>query len=864
MTLSTLLGASGHFEYQLLAPGTPGAPATVNTIETTSMRTSKTGTESLSQLFGTTAITSGNFQVILSAEDTPIETAYSAPSVISLPFQVTGSSGFVVSALGADVDTPPMTPTNLVSAPRHAGEAVLGWTASRDLETPSQELTYNLSVGTHPGSDNVISTQNLGKTTSYTVTDLPDGTYYWSVQASDPLATTSEQASGSFALGGTIFASWSNMDGAAGATNLQVTLSTPLSGGSHFNYLLLAPGTTPSTPISADSIDTTSMRAGTTEVESLSQLFGTTAITSGDFQVTLAVCDPTGGSYVRSSNVSLPFSVTGSGGFVPAAIAQAINTPPTTPGNTSASFISAGKVKLQWDAANDSETQQSELTYTVRVGTRPGDDDIISTQSIGKATDYIVSALPDGTYYWSVQASDSFAATSSFTDSSFALGGTIFASWDNADGSAGAANIKVTLATPLGANSHFGYQLLAPGTPGAPRTVNISETTAMRTGTTETESLSQLFGATLITSGNFQLALAIYDPSNTGYTRSSNVSLPFSVVDSGFVPTAITASLNTPPTTPTNLTAEAVGSGKAVLRWDASNDFETQQSNLTYTVRVGTRPGTDNVISTRNIGKTTSYTIRGLSGGTYYWGVEARDSLSAVSGFAADSSFAITAKCFISLGIDNADGGFYSVTPAGIKPTAEEGVNVAFFSPTKAHSSLTYTLIRKSGTRRPVIVRTITKHGIFSGIRRLSLPTLFGSPIRNGDYMVAVSVNQGVSRLLFELSPAGRAVIPAKALAVTSPPTVPTRLATTAKGNRATLTWAAAKDFVAASESLGYRLRVGTRPNKFNILSTKAIGRTTSYTLRGLHKGTYYWSVQAINPHSAHSTFSASRVFRLR
>jgi len=146
------------------------------------------------------------------------------------------------------------------------------------------------------------------------------------------------------------------------------------------------------------------------------------------------------------------------------------NTPPTPPTALTASPAGAGKATLQWTASTDAETASSGLTYILRVGTTPGGSDIIPIQNIGKTTVYTLILLPDDTYYWSVQASDSLATSSFAADSSFALGGTIFASWSNTSGAAGATNLKVTLSTLLGASGHFEYQLLAPGTPGAPAT----------------------------------------------------------------------------------------------------------------------------------------------------------------------------------------------------------------------------------------------------------------------------------------------------------------------------------------------------------------------------------------------------------
>jgi hypothetical protein len=73
------------------------------------------------------------------------------------------------------------------------------WDAASDDQTPAGGLSYNLRVGSAPGTDDIFSgaadpssgyrripdTSNARKTFSWALKDLPDGTYYWSVQAID-------------------------------------------------------------------------------------------------------------------------------------------------------------------------------------------------------------------------------------------------------------------------------------------------------------------------------------------------------------------------------------------------------------------------------------------------------------------------------------------------------------------------------------------------------------------------------------------------------------------------------------------------------------------------------------------------------
>lgn len=89
-----------------------------------------------------------------------------------------------------------------------------------------------------------------------------------------------------------------------------------------------------------------------------------------------------------------------------------------------------------------------------------------------------------------------------------------------------------------------------------------------------------------------------------------------------------------------------------VLTWDASTDNETASAGLTYEIYVGTSPGAMDVISPLSDKTTgarkvaapgkirgTSFTLRGLPEGTYYWGVQAIDPAFGASAFTAEQSF---------------------------------------------------------------------------------------------------------------------------------------------------------------------------------------------------------------------------------
>ena len=114
-----------------------------------------------------------------------------------------GASGYIPPTTklyhndGAMPDTPPTAPGGL-SVTRGRNSALLTWNAATDAEQTGG-LTYNVRLGTVTNGINVVSpmadlntgfrripkTGNAGYLQSFLITNLPAGTYYWSVQAID-------------------------------------------------------------------------------------------------------------------------------------------------------------------------------------------------------------------------------------------------------------------------------------------------------------------------------------------------------------------------------------------------------------------------------------------------------------------------------------------------------------------------------------------------------------------------------------------------------------------------------------------------------------------------------------------------------
>lgn len=98
---------------------------------------------------------------------------------------------------GFTANEPPSSPAGLNEIV-YADSIVLSWHHAMDNETPSPGLTYNVRIGTSPdgvdivspmanvaGSRQIVALGSVNHDTTWTIKNLPEGTYYWSVQAVD-------------------------------------------------------------------------------------------------------------------------------------------------------------------------------------------------------------------------------------------------------------------------------------------------------------------------------------------------------------------------------------------------------------------------------------------------------------------------------------------------------------------------------------------------------------------------------------------------------------------------------------------------------------------------------------------------------
>jgi hypothetical protein len=114
---------------------------------------------------------------------------------------VNDNPAYIFRNLTATTNTAPTAPYKFATAVGDSGfySVVIRWSGASDDKTPLKGLSYNLRVGTTSGGNEVFSSMtyaptgkllkpgmgNVYKNTVWFLKDLPPGNYYWSVQAVD-------------------------------------------------------------------------------------------------------------------------------------------------------------------------------------------------------------------------------------------------------------------------------------------------------------------------------------------------------------------------------------------------------------------------------------------------------------------------------------------------------------------------------------------------------------------------------------------------------------------------------------------------------------------------------------------------------
>lgn len=183
-------------------------------------------------------------------------------------------------------------------------------------------------------------------------------------------------------------------------------------------------------------------------------------------------------------DADIDLSIAGLGNRKRAALIQYRNTsrlvnhPPTIPVANSAT-VDGGVVTLSWSASEDVEVSSDALTYALRVGTAPGASDVMIAASTtddghrlyarhgnaGHNTRWTLD-LPNGTYYWSVQAVDNSYTGSPFsTEGSFTItesGKGVATGTDN-PADQFSTGLTTTYPNPFTQTTTVGYEMTSPG-----------------------------------------------------------------------------------------------------------------------------------------------------------------------------------------------------------------------------------------------------------------------------------------------------------------------------------------------------------------------------------------------------------------
>ena len=112
---------------------------------------------------------------------------------------------------------------------------------------------------------------------------------------------------------------------------------------------------------------------------------------------------------------------------------------------------------------------------------------------------------------------------------------------------------------------------------------------------------------------------------------------------------------------------------------------------------------------------------------------------------------------------------------------------------------------------------------------------------------------------------------------VNNPPAAPTNLRTDVSNGDVLLAWDAATDIETPSAGLTYNIRIGTAPKSLDVVSPMShidtghrlvaemgnVENNTSWRIHNLPRGTYYWSVQAIDHSFQGSAWADEGVFEI-
>ena len=405
------------------------------------------------------------------------------------------------------------------------------------------------------------------------------------------------------------------------------------------------------------------------------------------------------------------------------------NTVPSSPTGLAA-VPSADSVNFGWSKSIDLQTTQNALTYNLRVGTSlsgvqrvaamanlfNGYRKIAEVGNIGHGNSWTLKGLPEGDYYWNVQAIDNAFVGSSFaTEQMFSIvipplppqGLTVIDSSQNG---------QVSLRWNRNLERDFLRYRIHVGMSPNP-TVRIDSTVGGNAYDT-TKTVTSLIDGSIY---YFRLTAVDSGGNESAYSNE------------------VTVRPNGPPTIPQNVTAIA-GDGLVSLSWNKSEDFDF----LRYRVYGGTSPNpTSRIDSTAggNIDDTTKTIAGVINGTTHYFRVTAVDAAGNESGYSNE----VSATPMPPPAIGSFDPTFgpigTTVTINGSNFESSPSNNIVFFGAvrglvTSASSTSLNVIVPAGATYQPITVTVNGRTAYSTGIFRVTFQG--GGAITSGSFAAKV------------------------------------------------------------------------------------------------------------------------------
>jgi len=569
----------------------------------------------------------------------------------------------IADAAGGDSpDTLPSVPSVIAVGNPSLTTITLQWTAASDVETPLNQITYNVCVGKTPGGGEELSCHtgigpgNSGATLSHRIDNVYPGTYYWSVQSVDGAfrrsAFSSEDTFNNIAP-------FDDTKQTLGNAKTRAVFSADVNNDGDIDVIA-----------GNDGASKLWVNDGAGVFTDSGQNLGshsTIGVYGGDFDnngyVDLVKAEYNGAAHIYLNSVGV-FTDTG----------QALDMAGLDVfGVTGLDADGDGDIDLAFATHGDNRLfiNNGAGVFTDSGAPMPGTiSNGLAAVDIDRDGDMdLVDATTSGVRLWSnngfasftllftgfgTNANDVAAADvngDGITDiiRGGSLGTNIFTGNGNGAFNDTGATIPTTAGIfslhPVDADLDGDFDILA--------STNLGTYLFLNDGAGAFTDSKQVLGTNdtrAITSGDFD---ADSDPD----LYAGNYSQPNKVWENWRISSESPISPNIPPSAGAPAAAAPAAPGRVRVSWAPGSDMETPASLLRYNVRVGTTAGSANVYSgsiqdgLTTAGATTSFSINLSSTGTYYFAVQTIDSAQKKSSWSSDGTIAIDADAPVFAGL---------------------------------------------------------------------------------------------------------------------------------------------------------------------------------------------------------------------